>query len=235
LSDDRFELPEPPRTGPHRDFASILRGAGPTSHPDHGDAGCLDETSEAAGSFVADGVRSAYQVVDAYMRQGQRVARSLGLPTYQPPVPLHHMNDLSARWIQASSELMAIGFEFLGSLAENMAYGGIHPSRGPRGGEPAPGPRHPVCVRIEIASRRPARLDHEFLPGRETVALASHGLRSLDPNAATIPVEFEAEEHGNRVLVRVFVPDDQPPGLYTGSLLHAATGESVGTLSLHLR
>lgn len=230
--DDRFHLPDPPRTSPHRAFGNILGSASPGSHPDH--VG-LDETSEAAGHFVAEGVRSAYDVVDAYLRQGQRVARSLGLPSYEPPVPASHLNELSARWIQASSELMAIGFEFLGSLAEGMAAG--YPPRGRGGAWPMPGhaPGPAVRVHYEIASSRPAQVHHEFLAGRATVALASHGLRSLELGAPSIPVEFDAIEDQHCVLIRIQVPADQPPGLYTGALLDAHSGESVGSLSLRIR
>lgn len=233
MSDERFHRPEPQRTGPYRDFANILRSAGPGSDPDHGD---MDETSEAAGGFVAEGVRAAYQVIEAYLRQGQRVARTLGLPSYEPLVPMSRMNELSARWIQASGELMAIGFEFLGSVTESMVSGGLAPAREERGrAAPPASPGGPIAVHYEIASSRLAHPHCDFLPGRETVTLASHGLRSLVPGCAPIPVEFDPEEQENRVLVRIRVPEGQPPGLYTGSLLHADSGESVGNLSLRLR
>jgi hypothetical protein len=236
LSDDRYRLPDPPRTGPHRHFTNILEGAGAGSHRDHeGQWEGLDEASEAAGSFVAEGVHSAYEVVDTYLRQGQRVARSLGLPSYEPPLPASHVNELSARWIHASSELMAIGFEFFGSLAESMAAGYPPRGRGGPGPWPVPQPGRVVRVHYEIASIRPAQVNLQFLPGRDTVALASHGLRSLDPSAPAIPVEFEPIEAEHCVLVRVQIPEDQPPDLYTGALLDAHSGESVGSLSLRIR
>jgi hypothetical protein len=234
LSDDRFHLPDPPRTSPHREFRNILGNASPGDQPDHRGLG---ETPDAAGRFVAEGVRSAYEVVDAYLRQGQRVARSLGLPSYEPPVAASHINELSARWLHASSELMAIGFEFLGSLAESMAAG--YPQRAPGGAWPMPGPepaRGPeVAVHYEIASSRPAQVQHEFLPGRATLALASHGLRSLELGAPAVPVEFDPNQEQHCVLVRIQVPADQPAGLYTGALLDAHSGGSVGSLSLRIR
>ena len=76
MSEDRFHRPEPQRTGPYRDFANILHGAGPRSDPDQGDP---NQTCEPPAGFVAQGVRAAYEVVDAYLRQGQHVARALGL------------------------------------------------------------------------------------------------------------------------------------------------------------
>jgi len=95
----------------------------------------------------------------------------------------------------------------------------------------APEPSVPVAY--EIASSRPAEVYLEFLPGRATDQLASHGLQSLKP-APPVPVAFRANAARGGIVVSVQVPDSQPAGLYTAALLDARTGACVGTLSLEL-
>lgn len=233
MADERFHRPEPQRKGPDRRFANVLRSAGSMRDPDDPGPG---DPAEAAGGFVAEGVRGAYEVIDAYMRQGQRVARSLGLPTYGSVSP-DQMSDLSSRWVQASSELMSVWFEFMTSVAESMSLGA--PRAGAENGErrgssgPAPEARG-FEVDYEIRSHLPARPRLEFLPGRATPDLATHGLRTLGSDARPVDVSFEPGPEGRRIVVKIRVHKSQEPGLYTGALLDAHTGETVGSLSLRL-
>jgi len=92
-----------------------------------------------------------------------------------------------------------------------------------------------VSVAYDIESTRPTRVQAEFQPGRETLELASHGLRCLDPGCPQIDVSFSTGPGDACVVVSIRVPDDQTPGLYTGTLLDARDGSPVGTLSLGLR
>jgi|SRR5262245_28200260 len=229
MPDERFHRPDLPRTGPYRDFANILRSAGGVdAEPD-----AAREAPGATGGFVSEGVRAAYQVAEAYLREGERVARTLGVPSYDPLGSGNLINDLSARWIQASAELMAIGFEVLGSVAANAGYPTATRPQGPGG--TVPQPSGPIAVHYEIVSNRPARVWLEFQPGQEHADLASDGLRSLEPAHAPIPVEFEPQSQSGCVLVRITVPEKQPPDFYTGAVLRADTSRCIGTLNLVLQ
>ncbi len=234
MSDERLHKPELERMAPDRSFANALGAAGSMSDPDDPNA---DGADEAAGGFVAEGVRAAYEVIDGYLRQGQRVAQSLGMPAYGS-VSAGDMSDLSSRWMQASTELMSIWFEFLGSLAENMAFAGpVAGAADEESGQPggARAPSKPVKVLYDIkSSELSAQPQYEFHPGRDTTELATHGLRSLVPGAKPIGVEFESQSM-DCVMVKISVKKGQEPGLYSGALLDAHTGESVGSLSLRLR
>jgi len=92
-----------------------------------------------------------------------------------------------------------------------------------------------VSFAYEVASTRPALVQAEFQPGRETEELASHGLFSLEPGRPPIGVAFGARGGDAGVVVSIRVPDTQEPGLYTGALLDARDGTPVGNLSLRLR
>ena len=250
MTDERLRRPDPERLGPHRDFANILRRAGAQPDPDDPHR---EPTVPPAGDFVTEGVRAAYQVVDTYLRQGQRVAQSFGRAAYEPLGMGRGGGELWSRWMVAVTELWAIWFEMLGTMSENMTPA-MAPRRaamepdGPRtpaspfartGSEapatPRPAARAATAFEYEISSHRPARVRADFLPGLETDALAAHDLRCLEGGGAPIPVAFEPDRDGHAVVVRIAVPPGQPAGLYTGALLHAQTGEAVGNISLQLR
>jgi hypothetical protein len=87
----------------------------------------------------------------------------------------------------------------------------------------------------QITSSRPALVDAEFFPGRETPNLASHGLRCLGSSGPEIAVAFAHEPERRRTIVSIQVPDEQPAGLYTGALLDSQDGATVGSLSLRIQ
>lgn len=219
MSEDRISRPPLSRKGPDRNFARVLDGAAAASEA----AGqASSEAAAAAQDFVTDGVRNAYRVIDAYVDQGRRVAKSLGMPSYEP-VPAQQMTDLSSRWIQAQTELISVWMELATALADSARPAVSNGARGSSAG-----------LEFEIQSPLAARARHEILPGRETNSLATHGLRVLDSDAAAIDVTFGEPDEAGVVVARICVPDGQPAGLYTGALLDAETGETVGSLSLNL-
>ena len=233
---ERLHRPELGPTHPYRDFAR-RRGAASELPPDP-DAEFDDGPQDGEGGFIDEGVRAAYSVMDAYLRQGRRVARQIG--RYSRPAVMSggHRRELQARWLQLTSELAANWFDLLGLVTESLLPG--------RDGDdwedeaeaehyaPDPARSSPVKVAYEIKSARRVLVELEFHPGRATTRLASHPLRTLEPSNGAIDILFEAR--GDRkVVVKVTVPDEQPPGLYTGILLDADNGHAVGTIGLDLR
>ena len=254
MSDERVRRPPMERQGPHRDFANLLGGAGrrPGAEPSAAGAVPGADPAQAGSQFVEQGVRAAYDVIDTYLRQGQRVAQRLGGLSYGPAQLGGNVSEMQARWMRLSTDLMAGWFDLLGLFAESMMPPNGAPPPGPAAGMPPagtgtgipPAPQPPTAapalapepslpVAYEIASSRPAQVYVEFLPGRATDQLASHGLQSLKP-APPVPVAFRANAARGGIVVSVQVPDSQPAGLYTAALLDARTGACVGTLSLEL-
>jgi hypothetical protein len=92
-----------------------------------------------------------------------------------------------------------------------------------------------VQLAYEVTSRRPALVDVEFFPGRETSNLAAHSLRCLDSSAAEIAVLFHKQSDHQRTIISINVSDDQPAGLYTGTLMDSRDGSAVGIVSLRIR
>ncbi len=192
--------------------------------------------------FVSDGVRLGYQVIDTYLKQGQKAARQFVSASNGGERGPGLSDESEIRAIQLFTELMANWSDLVGMFTEtlNSAAGPLRAAERPQ--EPSPDaaasqPRSPLAVQLsyEITSRRPALVDVEFVPGRETPSLAAHGLRCLGSNAGEIAVRFEQQPDRQRTIVSIHVSDDQPAGLYTGTLMDMRDGSAVGVLSLRIR
>ena len=161
------------------------------------------------------------------------MARQIGKLSYAPLQFGGRIPEIQSRWLQLSNSLMADWFELLGLYSQTImsASDGYSRDREPT----APGESRPSVAPVvdyEVISSQKALLHHEFHPNCATLDFASHGLRNLDPSFASIDIAFEHAAGENRVLVKVHIPDEQPPGLYTGAILDAASGVAVGTMSL---
>jgi len=194
-----------------------------------------------AQGFIADGVRLGYQVIDAYLKQGQKVARQfVGTPVAAGTVNGSEGEEFEVRSVQLLTELMANWSDLVGVYTEAFASraGSARP-QGESQATPGPAPRTSgtpaIQLAYEISSQRPALVDAEFFPARATLDLASHGLRCLRSSGPEIAVMFEQDPERQRTIVLIQVPDDQPAGLYTGALLNSHDGSMVGSLSLRIR
>jgi hypothetical protein len=208
---ERIHRPELDRKKPLRSFAA---------RPD--DRAPSDDAEAGEGGFVEEGVRAAYTVLDGYLRQGRRVARKIGRVSLPAMTWGSDSRERHARFLELTGELAANWFDLIGLVTESLSsLGDSQPSHGLR-------------IAYEVASARPARVELEFQPGRATTRVTSHGLQCLDPATSPIPVDFEARDDVC-LIVKIRVPEAQPPGLYAGVLLAADSGQIVGTLSLELR
>lgn len=104
----------------------------------------------------------------------------------------------------------------------------------PTGGYAATNGR-PVPLAVVIVSSRPVELELGLEPGPEHRRLIVRGLHE-ERGRVVRPVEvsFESSDNGDRGRLRIEVGDDQPPGLYRGTLVDEASGRVQGTLSLRI-
>ena len=229
------------------DFGGILESTSMAHNEtaNNGSTGTSSEQSSTQG-FIADGVRLGYQVIDAYLKQGQKVARQfvgtpLGTPFGIGTTAGPGGEEFEVRSVQLLTELMANWSDLIGVYTEALSSrAGSTPLQGEsqahasvRTGFTSSAPA--IQVAYEISSNRPALVDAQFFPGRETLDLASHGLRCLRSSGPEIAVAFEQDPERRRTIVSIHVSDDQPAGLYTGALLNSHDGSTVGSLSLRIR
>ena len=208
--------------------------------PDYDSPGHDAPGDDGDGGFVEAGVRAAYTVLDAYLRQGRRVARSIGRYSFPLMQSSRRARERQTRFLRLTSELTANWFDLLGLLTESLVPF-LEPGGEPQDADERPAKSEPtraaasgVGVTYEIASARPVRVRLDFQPGKATRHLLCHGLRSLEQGRTPIPATFEARDE-HEVLVTIRVPEHQPPGLYTDVVLDSRTGRIVGSICLELR
>ena len=95
--EERWKRADPERTQPLRDFWKLFGVPGSTPASSEGEAegdGAGGGVSE--GSVAGDSVRAADQVSEAYLRQGQKMAREIGELSFGPVSLGANLDDLMA-------------------------------------------------------------------------------------------------------------------------------------------
>jgi hypothetical protein len=192
-------------------------------------------------------VSSGYRIVEEYLRQGQDAARTWGSFGGGGPSAGGGGNEM----MRVASQLATMWLDFMGMMVPGGS-GTRAPTTGtaaptPSSGEPtppaAPAPHPPAsapqaaatAVSIEIASVRRTEVMIELRPRSSDLSLRVQALRAPDPDLPRITgVTIESIPSEDRVAVRLAVPDDQPPGIYSGVILDATTSLPRGTLSLRI-
>jgi hypothetical protein len=193
------------------------------------------EASAAGDSAIGAAVRAAYDVVDQNVLEGRRAAerlRAAAAPTGAPaPDPrsitnrlMHMTRDMGAAWVELA--VAVLKEPEVRAVLDRMAS---------RPAAPASAPASTGCVVQRISSRRPIEVTLSPLPARSTPAAPGiAGLHALDVALPPISqVRFSLGPGGGLVL-RIDVPDDQPPGAYSGTIVDVASLQPIGTLAVRV-
>jgi hypothetical protein len=249
---DRYE--------PLRTFGGVLGPPGSRPGPAKGRA---NGAPPSPADSVSEGVSSGYRVIQDYMRQGQSFAKAVwpatawGGPSAADPQKMvermfQYASDLATAWLEYTQTTMG--------MTGQMPFG--RPPAGPRGAPPAPkvdgfdvdphpeqarpstaqaasresgeSPAGIPTISVDIASRTRAEVTVELKPG-PVGALSALDLRDRHAKFPRISgVAIEADAAGQRVVVRLKVVDDQPPGVYSGLIVDDVTNLPRGTLAVRI-
>ena len=183
--------------------------------------------SPAAPGALENGVRTAYAVIDEYMRRGQEAARGFS----SDPDKRDDMSDYRGNY--------GGGFNPWGPFAIfaeqwmrtwSQAFSNFMPGW-PQPGWPAAGyqagaPR----VSIQVSSARPAEVTASLQPGMDS-QLACDPLRPETCAASPIdPPSVVCDPVGVRISVRVNA--DQPVGRYRGCIRRKTDGNAAGEITV---
>jgi hypothetical protein len=218
----------PERSGPVRNLLAPPQRSAPEPA-----AACdpIAATGAAVCGALENGVRSAYAVIDEYMRRGQDTARTI----FNDPTRRGAMNDANGngafnamnplaifteQWMTAMRPWAQAWSAFLPNM---MQQPGANPFAGSAPVAPT--------VSVKVSSTRPIEVTANFYPGLDLAGLISDPL--LADAAAAAPIEApEIIRDPTGVRISVKVADKQPAGLYRGAIRRRADGTQTGDLTV---
>lgn len=185
---------------------------------------------------LAEGVELAYSVIDKYIAEGRRTAEAISNQPYATRAPNDNLQDIVERMLRFQSEILPIWIETLATLVK------VDPSRNgsPAAREGWPGSNgspksETTAVSIEVISLRPVQVSVELRPNSEAQSLVALGLNAVDSLKPVLTdISLGPDEIPGRIKLRLRIPENQPPGTYSGVIVNRDSGETRGTLSVRI-
>jgi hypothetical protein len=92
-----------------------------------------------------------------------------------------------------------------------------------------------LAVSIEVISAHPTQVTLDLQPHAEKLPLATYGLHAGDPQKPPLSeITFKPGADDGRLLLRICIPEGQPPDVYTGVVVDKNTNLPRGTLSVRI-
>ena len=233
----RLHRADPARIAPARNFSKLY------SSPDSGNGSnsAKQAPSDAprkvrSAGPLAEGVELAYSVIDKYIADGRRTAEDINSQPYPTHAPNGNLQDILERMLRFQSEMLPLWIETLATLVK------VDPSRNgsatTRAGSPGfnGSPKsETMAVSIEVVSLRPVQVSVELRPNVEAGSLVALGLNAVDPVKPVLTdISLMPDEIPGRIKLRLRIPENQPPGIYSGVIVDRDSGETRGTLSIRI-
>jgi hypothetical protein len=114
MDSERFKRPEAERNGPIRNWSTIY---GPSESSPRGGGGGSEHDP------VRRGVNLGYEVVEEYLRQGERAARGFAAGRVSPEAWAGEIQGLTSRTMQFAWDFMSMWFELMGALTMSRMGG----------------------------------------------------------------------------------------------------------------
>lgn len=233
----RLHRADPARIAPLRNFSKLysrpesVNGTNPAKQT-QADA---PRKPRSAGPS-ADGVELAYSVIDKYIAEGRQTAEALSNQPYTTRAPNDNLQDIVERMLRFQSEILPLWIETLATLVK------VNPSRNGSAAAPEGWPgsngspkSEATAVAIEVISLRPVQVSVELRPNSEAQSLVALGLNAVDSRKPVLTdISLGPDEVPGRIKLRLRIPENQPPGSYSGVIVNRDSGETRGTLSIRI-
>ncbi len=243
-TNDRIKRPPLERTGPVRNWATLLNAAASAATG----GGATEQNGDrppSLGDAISRSVALGYQVVEEYVRQGEKAARRMSEGGYRKESVTADAQDamqLMQRMGHYASELFGTWFELVqrtgmagASFRDLAAAAATTAASAPTMAPPATTAVRSVRARLEVRSSRPVEVALELAPEAGTGEFVVHALRACDTWKPRVDdVQVRPGDSGDAPIVAVRVPDGHPPGTYEGLIVDAATNRPVGVLRVVL-
>jgi hypothetical protein len=233
----RLHRADPARIAPVRNFSKLynrpdsVNGTSTSKQP-RADA---SPKVRSAGP-LAEGVELAYSVIDKYIAEGRQTAEALSNQPYSTRAPNDNLQDIVERMLRFQSEILPLWIETLATLVKvDPSRNGSAATREGWPGSNGSPKSETIAVSIEVISLRPVQVSVELRPNSEAQSLVALGLNAVDPGKPVLTdVSLGPDEIPGRIKLRLRIPDNQPPGTYSGVIVNRESGETRGTLSIRI-
>jgi hypothetical protein len=188
-----------------------------------------------------------YRVIEEYMRQGQNVARMFGMPYTGGAMPGFAAPGSAAPGGPPMEALFRSFSEFMNMWMQVMGARAPSGHAGPFAmGEPPPAPQQApvpvsqqadsqVALTLELESPRRTEVSFDLRARALGLPLVVHDLRAPEADKPRITgVGLETVPEEERLVLRLRIPAEQPPGIYSGIILDERTSLPRGTLTVRL-
>ena len=226
-TNERMSRPSPKRDAPHR-------GIPPASDPYMTNPPAADAPVD---EVVAHAVRVGYQVIGENIRQGKTAANRIATGDYAVRDVPGELTQISLQLLQLTREMSTTAFDLIGAVLRDPTL-----QNAIRGANPAPqaparaATGNTVPLTYNIRGNRNVVAEQGTLQHPEqATSLTVAGL--LSPNPALAPlnnVTFTASPDGYGITANIVVPDDHPPGTYSGVICDGKTHKPLGTLTVQV-
>ncbi len=239
-SEDRMRREDPERDAPRR---SWFEGFDRQQPPSNGQSEAGGTANSAAGwqNAVEQSVRMGYEVIDAQIKEGRRVAEQLsgqmssgggayGSDSIRGMTDgfFRSFADLTTRWLEVMSA-STTGMAGPGSNA-SANHGSEQPSQN---GVASASSSSSVPVAIEVDSKRPTTVTLDLRPGSQARALGNQPLSDPDPDKPPLrDVLFEPPGDDSPLTIKIRVPESHPAGVFSAVVFEREGGQPQGTLSV---
>ena len=191
-------------------------------------------TSEAVCGALENGVRTAYQVIDDYMRRGNEAARGI----FNDSIRRASLNEdpgSFAGGFNSANPWMSFAEQWMMAMRPfSYAMSAFIPNAWPQSGmQPfaANGNIVAPTVSVKVTSTRTVEVTANIYPSSDQAGLVSEPL--VAGGATDTPIAApEIERDSGRVVISLRVEDKQPAGQYTGLIRRRADGSPMGDIAV---
>ncbi|MGB6728376.1 MAG: hypothetical protein WBE74_20965 [Terracidiphilus sp.] len=226
----RLKRTPPKQGGPIRNTM-----ASPRSAPEPVTPNCdpITATGEAVCGALENGVRTAYQVIDEYMRRGHETARNI----FNDPIRRASLSEDRGNapgGFTSMSPLMMFAEQWMMAMRPlSLAMSAFLPNVWQQPGMPSFAANGSIAptLSVKVLSTRPVEVTANVYPSSDQASLVSDSLVANSAKATPIAAPEIVRESG-RVAIVVKVEDKQPAGQYTGLIRRRADGSLAGDLTV---
>lgn len=185
-------------------------------------------SADAVRGAVECGVRTAYSVIDDYMRRGYNTASSSQSGSRERgnmSDERQNYNAWSTAWGPASPLMdqwmnaMRTWTEAWSSMAQGMSQGGARATGSATSAATAGSGHH---ISIQVSSDRPVEVSPHLFPGADAMTvLTADPLQPCEQHDAPALTGIDMKVDSGQVRVKVTIMVDQPAGTYSGPIRNA--------------